>query len=149
MVVRFSGARRRYERHGILVEEASLEHAEEELADEETGARRRQRDAERRGRQDLELEERMAEEIMRMFPRCPRGRARTIAHASLRGSGRVGRSAAGRALDAHAIELAVIAAVRHEETPYDELLMAGLDWALARSRVEAEIERVLAAWRCE
>ena len=65
----------------------------------------------------------MAEEIIRLFPGCPAQRAQTIArHASVRGSGRVGRSAAGRALDARTIELAVAAAVRHEDSRYDQLL---------------------------
>lgn len=151
VVVRFSRARRRYERQGILVEEEALERAEQEcLADDDVRARRRKRDAERRGRGDVELQAKMAAEIIRLFPGCPRDRVQTIAaHASLRGSGRVGRSAAGRALDAHAIELAVIAAVRHEDTPYDELLMAGFDRQLARSRVQSEIEGVLSAWRRE
>ncbi|MBV8987710.1 MAG: DUF2293 domain-containing protein [Solirubrobacterales bacterium] len=151
VVVRFSRARRRYERQGILVEEGALEQAEQEcLVDEEARARRRERDAERRGREDLELRARMAAEIMRMFPGCPGDRAQAIAaHTSLRGSGRVGRSAAGRSLDANAIELAVIAAVRHQDTGYDELLMAGLDREAARSRVQAEIERVVAVWRGE
>ena len=48
VVVRFSRAKR-YERQGILVEEAALEHAEAEcLADAEARARRRERDEVRR-----------------------------------------------------------------------------------------------------
>ncbi|MGP0033322.1 MAG: hypothetical protein ACLP4R_01890 [Solirubrobacteraceae bacterium] len=48
VVVRFSRARKRYERQGILVEEDALERAEQQcLADEESRARRRDRDAER------------------------------------------------------------------------------------------------------
>ena len=63
VVVRFSRARKRYERQGILVEEAALDRAEAEcLADEEARARRRERDALRRGDQDLELQARMAAE---------------------------------------------------------------------------------------
>jgi hypothetical protein len=76
VVVRFSRARRRYERQGILVEEAALDRAEAEcLADEEARARRRERDALRRGDQDLELQARMAAEIARLFPGCPVERA--------------------------------------------------------------------------
>jgi len=46
VVVRFSRARKRYERKGILVEERALIRAEQLcLADEEVRARRRQRDA--------------------------------------------------------------------------------------------------------
>ena len=62
-------------------------------------------------------------------------------------SGRVGRSAAGRALEDAAIELAVLAAVRHEDTPYDELLMSGIDRELARAQVRSEVDRVLIGWR--
>ena len=45
------------------------------------------------------------------------------AHASVRGSGRVGRTAAGRALDEEAVRAAVIAAIRHRHTAYDRMLM--------------------------
>jgi hypothetical protein len=79
-------------------------------------------DAQRRAGEDLELQAQMAEEIVRLFPGCPPERAQLIArHASVRGSGRVGRSAAGRALEPEALELAVAAAVRHDDTRYDEL----------------------------
>jgi hypothetical protein len=106
VVVRFS----RYERQGILVEEDALGAAEHQcLADEEARARRRARDAERRAHDDVELRTRFAAEIARLFPGCPAERADAIArHAAARGSGRIGRSAARRALDASAIELAVI-----------------------------------------
>jgi hypothetical protein len=149
VVVRFSRSRKRFERQGILVEEPALERAEHEcLADEEARARRRERDAQRRPEQDLEFAARMAEAIVRVFPGCPVARADAIArHASVRGSGRVGRSAAGRALDPEAIELAVAAAVRHENTSYDELLMSGLDREMARARVRNEVARVLQSWR--
>jgi hypothetical protein len=61
VVVRFSRARRRYERQGVLVEEHALERAEQEcLADEELRERRRARDAERRAGEDVQLRERMA-----------------------------------------------------------------------------------------
>jgi hypothetical protein len=149
VVVRFSRARKRFERQGILVEEEALDRAEQEcLADEDVRARRRERDSQRRAGEDLELLERMAEEIVRLFPGCPARRAQSIArHASVRGSGRVGRSAAGRALDAEAIELAVAAAVRHEDTRYDQLLMSGVEREIARAEVRKEVARVLEDWR--
>ncbi len=149
VVVRFSRARKRYERQGILVEEAALEQAEQECpADEEVRARRRERDAQRRAAKDLELQARMTAEIGRLFPSCPAERAGAIAaHASVRGSGRVGRSAAARALDSEAIELAVSAAVRHQDTGYDELLMAGVERGEARAQVRDEVARVLDGWR--
>jgi hypothetical protein len=134
VVVRFSRTRKRYERLGILVEEAALERAEEQcLADEDVRERRRERARERRGDEDLELQSRMAKEIRRLYPGCPVERAEAIARrAGARGSGRVGRIAAGRALDEDAIKGAVVASVRHEETGYDTLVMAGYrGWTLA------------------
>jgi hypothetical protein len=149
VVVRFSRARRRYERRGILVEETALERAEAEcLADEDARARARARAAEHREREDVGFQARMASEIVRLFPGCPPERAEKIArHAGERGSGRVGRSAAGRALDERAVELAVTASVRHEDTPYDELLMSGVPRAEARDRIGDRVDRVLARWR--
>lgn len=67
-------------------------------------------------------------------------------HAGLRGSGRVGRSADGRALDERAIALAVVASIRHQDTDYDELLMSGTARADARTQIKPAIDRVLAAW---
>jgi hypothetical protein len=149
VVVRFSRSRRRYERQGILVEEDALAHAEREcLDDAEARARRRDRDEERRARDDLKLQERIAIEIAALFPGCPAERAQAIArHAATRGSGRVGRTAAARALDRDAIELAVAASVRHEDTAYDELLMSGIDRADARDRVRDDVMRILDGWR--
>jgi len=149
VVVRWSRSRKRYERQGVLVEEAALEQAEQQcLADEDARMRRRERDRERRAAEDVELAASMAEEIRRLFPRCPARRAEAIArHASLRGSGRVGRSAAGRGLDEEAITLAVVASVRHEDTGYDSLLMSGVSREDARDRTRLAVDRVLAAWR--
>jgi hypothetical protein len=149
VVVRFSRSRSRYERQGILVEEEALERAEREcLADEEARARRREREAERRAAEDRELQARIACEIERLFPGCPGERAHAIArHTGARRSGRVGRTAAGRALDAEAIALAVAASVRHLDTRYDELLMSGTGRAEARERVRPEVERILDRWR--
>jgi hypothetical protein len=151
VVVRWSRNRRRYERQGILAEEPALRQAEEQcLADEEVRLRRRGRDAERRAAADVEFQAGMAAEIRRLFPACPAGRADAIArHAGLRGSGRVGRSAAGRALEQEAVTRAIIASVRHEDTGYDELLMSGVPRQDARDQVRPAIDRVLAAWAAE
>lgn len=129
VVVRFSRARRRYERQGILIEEEALARAEREcLADDESRARRRVREQARRAEEDGELQAQAAREILRLYPSCPRDRAEEISrHAFTRGSGRVGRTAAGRELDRGALTLAVAAAIRHMDTPYDELLMKGVD----------------------
>jgi hypothetical protein len=149
VAVRFSRSRKRYERQGLLVEESALAQAEQEcLADEEARARRRERGAKRRRDEDVELHSRMAAEIRRLFPGCPGERAQEIArHAASRGSGRVGRSAAGRALQPEALELAVAAAVRHEDTGYDHLLMSGLERGQARAKVRDEVATILDRWR--
>lgn len=148
VVVRFSRARKRYERQGILVQEAALAQAEEEcLSDEDLRARRRQQDALRRQEEDEELVERMAERIRQLFPGCPAPEAQAIArHTAVRGSGRVGRSGAGRALDEEALRLAVVAFIRHNHTDYDELMMRGVDRASARHRVCEAMERRLGDW---
>jgi hypothetical protein len=148
VVVRWNRARKRYERQGLLVEETALEQAEQQcLADEDSRMRRRERDAERRAAQDLELQARLVMEIARLFPGCPAGRAEAIArHTSLRGSGRVGRSAAGRSLDEKAVTSALVASLRHEDTEYDSLLMSGVPREAARDRVRPEIDRVLNGW---
>ena len=64
-------------------------------------------------------------------------------------SGRVGRSAAAKELDADAVELAVRAHVRHVHTPYDRLLASGLWRSDARERVSGAVEKVLNRWRGE
>jgi hypothetical protein len=148
VVVRWSRTRKRYERQGLLVEDAALEQAEQQcLADEDARMRRRERDRERRAAADVELQAVMIREIRRLFPRCPPGRAEAIArHTSLRGSGRVGRSAAGRSLDEEALTLAVVASVRHEDTDYDSLLMSGVSRAEARDQIRPAVDRILASW---
>lgn len=148
VVVRWIPSRRKFRRVGLLVEEGALEAAERQcLADEDARARRRERDAERRAVQDVEFQKRFAAEILLRFPLCPQERAERIAlHAGARGSGRVGRSAAGRDLDPGAVRRAVVASVRHEDTPYDDLLMGGVPREEARARIAADIDRVLSAW---
>src|SRR5690606_16485516 len=138
----------RYERQGVLVEEEALARAERRcLADAEARRRRRMRDARRRAAEDARFTEAFAAEILRLFPGCPQERARAVAaHASARGSGRVGRSAAGRALSERAVISAVVASVRHLETPYDRLLMSGVPRHEARRRVAAAVETVLNGW---
>jgi hypothetical protein len=148
VVVRWSRTRKRYERQGLLVEDAALEQAEQQcLADSDARMRRRERDQERRAAADVELQAAMTGEIKRLFPRCPVSRAEAIArHTSLRGSGRVGRSAAGRSLDEEALTLAVVASVRHEDTDYDSLLMSGVSRAEARDLIRPAVDRLLASW---
>lgn len=149
VVVRFNRRKGRYERQGVLVEEVALTRAEERcLADAEARQRRRIRDARRRAAQDERFAEAFAAEILRLFPGCPGERARGIAaHASVRGSGRVGRSAAGRALSEGAVVSAVVASVRHLDTPYDRLLMSGVPRYEARRRIAPDVEARTRGWR--
>jgi hypothetical protein len=149
VVVRFSRARGRYERQGVLVEQEALVKAEADcLTDEAARARRRERDAIRRVNDDLKLQQEMAAAISSLYPGCPAERASQIArHAATRGSGRVGRSADGRALKDHALDLAVTASIRHQDTPYDNLLMSGIDRHQARELVRDTVNSILDAWR--
>jgi hypothetical protein len=106
------------------------------------------RDQTRRVDEDRRFQAELVHEIARLFPGCPTDRAEAIArHAGMRGSGRVGRTQAARALDPEAITLAVVASVRHEDTRYDELLMSGVDRAEARDHVRLDVDRVLDSWR--
>ena len=148
VVVRFSRARKRYERQGLLVEEAALDRAEEQcLADAELREARRFREKERRVEYDEILAREMEAKLRELFPGCPAPEAQAIAqHTSVRGSGRVGRSEAGRNLDEKALRFAALAYVRHRHTNYDELLMSGMERALARQEVRGEIEATLRRW---
>jgi hypothetical protein len=149
VVVRFSRARKRYERQGVLVESTALEKAEREcLEDAGERAAARARDAVRRGEEDRALVARMAKRIGVLFPGCPALELAAIAeHTGARGSGRVGRTEAGRNLEDQALTAAVIAAVRHKHTEYDATLARGIDRLTARQRVAGKIEEILAAWR--
>jgi hypothetical protein len=149
VVVRFSRARKRYERQGLLVAAEALDKAEEECADDalERSAARKQA-AVRRVEEDREFIAAMTEAILGQYPACPTAEARRIAsHTARRSSGRVGRSAAGRELDPQAIKLTVIAHIRHEHTNYDHLLMEGAARLDARVLVHDKIDQVLAKWR--
>src|SRR5262245_42283128 len=127
VVVKFNRTRKRYERQGLLVTEAAIDEAEAQCeGDADERSVQRQRAARLRDIADERLVAEMAVAICEQFPRCLTDEAQRIAaHTAIRGSGRVGRTAAGRQLDSKAIQLAVIAHIRHEHTEYDELLMQG------------------------
>ncbi len=148
VVVRFNRRHRRYERQGLLVTSAALEKAEQEcVADAPERASRREVAAVAREAQDAVFINEMTAAILKLYAKCPASEARAIAaHAGQRGSGRVGRSAAGRALNERALELAVRAHIRHEHTNYDTLLMQGTDRTDARALVRDAIERVVEKW---
>ena len=149
VVVRFSRARKRYERQGLLVEEAALARAEQEcLSDAEARRLARERAAERRQDDDAEYLAAFTRRVGELFPGCPIEEQRAIAeHACEKYSGRIGRSAAAKELQTDAVELAVRAHVRHVHTRYDELLVRGVDRPDARAEVAPAVTAQLATWR--
>jgi hypothetical protein len=148
VVLKWSRARKRYERQGLLVEEQALARAEEEcLADEIVRQRRRQRNALARDELDEQYVRRFSQRVREVFPSCPPGREQSIAeHACRKYSGRVGRTAAAKRLDEEAIRLSVVAHVRHTQTNYDELLLRGYDRLEARQQVYDHAARIVDAW---
>jgi hypothetical protein len=149
VVVRFSRSRGHYERQGILAEEAAVQRAEEEcFKDEDKRAAQRERAEIQRQSQDVKFAAATAESIRELFPGAPRREVDDIArHATVRNSGRVGRTAAAKEFDEDALTLAVKAAIRHRHTKYDELLMKGYDRQDARHAVRDKVEEVLDRWR--
>jgi len=149
VVLKFSKARGRYERQGLLVEEAALEQAEAEcLGDSEIRERRNERARERRAEFDEQYVQEFGTQIRALFPNCPPGREQVIAeHACLKYSGRVGRSAAAKNFDDEMITLAVMAHLRHRETNYDQLLGQGSLRHDARAEVRDRIEEIAEKWR--
>jgi hypothetical protein len=149
VVVKFSRARKRNERQGVLVEENAIDKAESENAKD--AARRETQRQRRLIRDDVAEQKYVAEfraKVLALFPGAPLQAAEAIAtQACEKYSGRVGRSAQAKALDEEAITLAVWAHVRHALTEYDQLLAEGLEPNEARARVRLAIERRLARWR--
>ena len=149
VVLKFSKARGRYERQGLLVEENGLAQAEADcLADNEVRQRRNERARGRRAELDEEFVREFGKRIRAIFPKSPEGREQIIAeHACLKYSGRVGRSAGAKSYEEEMVKLAVVAHVRHRETNYDSLLAKGWSRSEARSQVRDRVEAVLKDWR--
>lgn len=149
VVLKWSRARKRYERQGLLVEAEAWDQAEQEcLADAEARKRRQERAAERRAELDQDYLKHFAARVRELYPRCPAGRETVIAeHACRKYSGRIGRSAAARSLAADAVRLAVFAHARHAETDYDRMLARGEERWEARARVQGTVEAVLRRWQ--
>lgn len=93
--------------------------------------------------------------LLRLFPRIPLQSAEAVlSHGFQKGSGRVGRSTTLN--DDEKITKAVIAHIRHTETPYDNLLRRATDHRPnetrredARALVRAQVDDVLRRWRPE
>ena len=148
VVVEWSRSRKRYERQGILVTSEAIRGAEaESLADAELRERARVRAAGRRDAQEPTFVAAVTGALRTQFPGCPADEAERIAAwACLKHSGRVGRTAAAKALDPAPLRLAVIAHIRHEHTRYDQLLMRHGDRQRAREEVRSRIDEILRAW---
>jgi len=149
IVIQFNRKARRYQRRGILVTAAAIKKAEEEcLSDADQRETNRLRNAQRTKLADKKLIKDMTTQICEQFPACPVSAANQIAaHTAQRGSGRVGRSAAGRHLREEAIRLAVVAYIRHNHTNYDELLMHGWPRVDARTKISHQIKSKLNQWQ--
>lgn len=149
VVLKFSRARGRYERQGLLVEENALQQAETEcLADSESRSRRAERERDRRDDLDQQYIGAFAKRIKELFPKIPKGRDQEIAeHACRKYSGRVGRSAAAKTFDEQMVRLAVIAHIRHRETNYDQLLGRGWVRHESRAHVRDRVEQVSEKWK--
>lgn len=148
VVVEWSRSRQRYERQGLLVTEGAVRQAEGEcLADTAVRARRRERETARRAAAEPAYVATVTAALRAQFPGCPPEEEARIAEWTCeKHAGRVGRSAAAKALDPAALGLAVIARIRHVHTNYDERLMRHGDRRQARQDVAADIDRVLANW---
>lgn len=148
VVLKWSRARKRYERQGLLVENDALERAERECKTDATQREIRRAQATlRRAELDEEYIERFAARVREVYPHCPSGRDTLIAeYACRKYSGRVGRSAAAKELDEQAVRFAVTAHVRHTETNYDELLSTMFERSDARTMVRDAVAKVLKLW---
>jgi hypothetical protein len=97
VVVRFSRTRGRYERQGVLVEEAALAQAEREcLADADARERARARAAERRSELDEQYVAEFAKRLGDLFPGCPAPERQDIRRSCLPEIFRPGRTLSRR-----------------------------------------------------
>jgi len=148
VVLKFSRARKRYERQGILARQEIIEQARQECeADEATRETKRLASAARRAKQDAAHLAAFAAKIRELYPSAPRGVEHEIAtHACRKHSGRVGRAAFAKELAPESIHLAVRAHIRHHHTSYDCLLSGGADRTEARVLIAAHIEETIRPW---
>ncbi|KUI39236.1 DUF2293 domain-containing protein [Mycobacterium sp. GA-2829] len=138
VVMQMNLRRMRHERRGILVEPAAVEFAAREcLADSDFRASLSDRLAQPQAEATAVIAEH--------FPGCPPDRAAAIALHAVALSLRPRRAAPE--MDGDAVRAAVEASVRHVDTDFDELLMAGVDREAALTAVGARVEGVLSAWR--
>jgi hypothetical protein len=147
-VVEYNSKRKRYERRGLLIEKKALDAAELECAnDAGTRAQTREKSAIRRDKEDFNFTDEFTQKIKELFPNCPTEEVSAIAeHATERGSGRVGRTAAAKQLNEENIKLAVIAYIRHKHTFYDRLLLNRTPKKTCRKLIQPTLQKKLKSW---
>ncbi len=148
VVVKWSKTRRRYERQGVLVSQEALTQAGIDCAaDANKREVQRQRAAKRREKEEKEYINRFANRLRELYPNMPSGRELEIAeHACEKGSGRIGRTNDAKQLSEEKLLLAVIAHIRHRETPYDQLLIDDYFKEDAREMVKEQVTATLHDW---
>lgn len=138
VVVRMNTRRMRYDRHGVLADQRSIELAAGQCLRDPDRARSR-------GAVNEDLRREIADTITTTFPGCPPARADAIAYyAAVCGRGRHAR--AGGALP-ESLRLAVASSVRRINTDYDDLSLRGLDQVEAQRRTQAQVDDILGTWR--
>lgn len=149
VLVRFSRARKRYERQGVLVLEPALARAEREVL----GASEAQRQADVRDQllgdwADEARVSELADAIRARYPGCPSADVRRIAEraAEMETDDEPDESETSK-VDVEAIDNSARAQARRAHTQYDELLGRGLNRTEARAQVSAQVEEVLRDWR--
>ena len=147
-VVEFNKRRKRYERRGILVEEKALKMARQSCeSDAEDREIKRVKNAKKRVMEDKNFTREFTFKVKQLFPNCPNDEVVAIAeHATLRGSGRVGRTAAAKKLNDDSVRLAVIAYIRHKHTDYDRLLFNRTPKKTCRRLIQPALQKKLKSW---
>lgn len=148
-MVSWNSRKKRWERRGVFVTVEALGEAQAQCAlDEDKRGTARRKAQEREAIRDEQYIVRFAAAVHEEFPGLPEATCLMIAtHACEKHSGRVGRSAAAKQLDAELVVRAVIAHARHLHTDYDELRDAGINKRESRKIIRNRIKALLASWR--
>jgi len=147
VVVKWSKARKRYERQGMLVEEQAANQAEIEcLSDDELKELSDLRGLRSPGSQSKQIR-RFAKRLRELYPGCPAEAAAEIAGTVCRlYHGRIGELARAETFDDEAVRSAVRAHLRHAHTNYDQFRLAGTERTAARAAVADEVAAIEAQW---
>ena len=149
IVYKWNSLRKRNERKGVLVAAKAFHKAKREcIKDKKSRSDISKKLAIKREVLDQKFIHQFAKKVRCLFPSCPNDREFIIsAHACLKYSQRVGRSAFAKDFDRKAISLSVRAHIRHEETNYDSHLYGGLTKKEARLKVQGNVEKIFKSWK--